>query len=110
LDYFLSFLKKYEERKSHNMFFLIFDPRFKTLCLVSSLIGHEKGKQLLRNITKNLCFLCFLNIIIICILWWIWKGCCYQRVEKDNNLTFIEIDANLEKFEGAFEKDEVMDL
>jgi hypothetical protein len=33
-----------------------------------------------------------------------------QRVEEDNNFTFIEMDANLEEFEGAFEKDEVMDL
>jgi hypothetical protein len=33
-----------------------------------------------------------------------------QRVEEDNNLTFIDMDANFKKFEGAFEKDEVLDL
>ncbi len=30
LDYFLSFLKEYEERKAHNMLSLMLDPRFKT--------------------------------------------------------------------------------
>jgi hypothetical protein len=35
-------------------------PRFKTLCLVSSLIGHEQG-QLLKNITKKPLFLMLLK-------------------------------------------------
>jgi hypothetical protein len=39
LDFFLSFLNKYEERKVHNMLPLMLDPRFKTNHLVSSLIG-----------------------------------------------------------------------
>jgi hypothetical protein len=37
-DFF--FLKKYE-KKAHNIYFLMLDPKFKTFCLVSSLIGHE---------------------------------------------------------------------
>jgi hypothetical protein len=41
LDYFLSFFKKYEERKAHDMLSLMLDPRFKTLRLVFSFIGHE---------------------------------------------------------------------
>jgi len=45
---------------------------FKNIPLMSSLIGHEK--QLLKNMTKNLCFLCFLNVIIICIHWFNFKG------------------------------------
>jgi hypothetical protein len=55
LDSFLSFLKKYEEKKAHDMLPLMLDPRFKTFRLVSSLIGHE---PLLKNMTKNLYFLC----------------------------------------------------
>jgi hypothetical protein len=39
--FFSFFLKKNEERKAHNMLSLMLDPRFKTLCLMSSLIGHE---------------------------------------------------------------------
>jgi hypothetical protein len=40
LDIFLSFLKKFDERKTHNMLILILlDPRFKSFHLVSSFIG-----------------------------------------------------------------------
>jgi len=41
LDYFLSFLRNYEERKAHNMFSLMLNPRSKSLCLVSSFVGRE---------------------------------------------------------------------
>jgi len=50
LDSFLSFLKN-EEKKVHNMLFLMLDPRFKTFHLVSSLIGCEQGKAMLKNMT-----------------------------------------------------------
>jgi hypothetical protein len=36
LNSFLSFLKKIDERKTHNMLALMLDLRFKSLCLVSS--------------------------------------------------------------------------
>ncbi len=45
LDSFFS-LRKYEERKAHDMLSLMLDPRFKTLRLVSSLIGHEQSKAI----------------------------------------------------------------
>jgi hypothetical protein len=41
LDYFLSFLKKYEEKKAHNMFSLMLNPQFKSLHLVSSFVGRK---------------------------------------------------------------------
>jgi hypothetical protein len=41
LNFFLSFLKKYEKRKAHNMLPLMLDPRFKTYYLLSSIIGCE---------------------------------------------------------------------
>jgi hypothetical protein len=43
LNGFFSFLKKIYERKTHNMFALMLDSRFKSLCLVSSFIGHDQG-------------------------------------------------------------------
>jgi hypothetical protein len=46
--FFFSFSNKYE-KKSHNMFFLLLDPRFKTLYLVFSLIGHEQGKAIVEK-------------------------------------------------------------
>jgi hypothetical protein len=57
LDSFLSFLKKYEERKAYSMFFLMLDPRFKTLCLVSSLIGHEQSKAIVEEYGNKSLFL-----------------------------------------------------
>jgi len=36
LDSFLSFLKKYENMKAHNMISLMLNPKFKSLCIVSS--------------------------------------------------------------------------
>jgi hypothetical protein len=41
-DSFLSFLRKYE-KKAHNMFLLMLDPRLKSLCLVFSYVGREQG-------------------------------------------------------------------
>jgi hypothetical protein len=49
LDSFLFLLKKNEERKAYNMFSLILDPRFKTLCLVFSFIGCEQGKVIVEE-------------------------------------------------------------
>jgi hypothetical protein len=43
LDYFLSFLKKYENRKAHNMISLMLDPRLKSFCIISSFVGKEQG-------------------------------------------------------------------
>jgi hypothetical protein len=43
LNSFLSFLKKLDEKKTHNMLALMLDSRFKSLCLVFSFIGHDQG-------------------------------------------------------------------
>jgi hypothetical protein len=43
LNSFLSFLKKYENRKAHNMIFLMLDPRFKSFHILSSFVGREQG-------------------------------------------------------------------
>ncbi len=39
LDLFL--LKNIWKRKAHDMFFIMLDLKFKTFCLVSSLMGHD---------------------------------------------------------------------
>jgi hypothetical protein len=38
---FLSFLRKFGEKKAHNMRYLMLNPRFKSLHLVFSFIGRE---------------------------------------------------------------------
>jgi hypothetical protein len=67
------------------------DPRFKTFCFMSSLIGHEW-----KNMITNLCFLCFLCVIIICILWLnIKRDIVDERVEEDNSLDIFEMTTNV---------------
>jgi hypothetical protein len=44
IDSFISFLTKYDGKKTHNMQALMLDPRFKSLILIfNSFIGHELG-------------------------------------------------------------------
>jgi hypothetical protein len=43
IDFFISFLTKYDGKKTHNMQALMLDPRFKSLILISNSIGHELG-------------------------------------------------------------------
>jgi hypothetical protein len=40
-DFFLSFLRVYDKRKTHNMIFLMIDYRYKNLCIISSFVGRE---------------------------------------------------------------------
>ncbi len=68
LDFSFSFLKKYEERKPHNMLPFMLDLRLKTLHLVSSLIGGEQGKTIVEEYDKKSLFQVWsLNVIMICI-------------------------------------------
>ncbi len=41
------------------MFSLMLDLRFKTFCLMFSLIGHEQRKAIIEKYDKNLCFYVF---------------------------------------------------
>jgi hypothetical protein len=43
---FLSFLRTYEEKKTHIMLSLMLDLRFKNLCFVSSYVGKEQGMSI----------------------------------------------------------------
>ncbi len=49
LDSFFSFLRKYDNRKAHNMVSLMLNPRFKSLCIVSSFVGREQGVVLIEE-------------------------------------------------------------
>jgi hypothetical protein len=51
LDSFLSFSRRHEETKTHNIISLIFDPTFKSLHLVSSIICQEQVGLLLKIMT-----------------------------------------------------------
>ncbi len=79
---------------------------------MSSLIGHEQGNAIVEKYDKKYLLPMFLKCHYhLHLLVEFEKDVVDQRVEKDNNLDFIEMDADLEEeFEGAFEKDEVMNL
>jgi hypothetical protein len=53
LDSFLSFLKNYENTKAYNMISLMLDPRFKSLCIVSSFVGREQGVALIEEYDRK---------------------------------------------------------
>jgi hypothetical protein len=57
LDYFLSFLKKYENMKTHNMISLMLNPKFKSLCMMSSFVGKERGVVLVEEYDKFFLYL-----------------------------------------------------
>ncbi len=79
---------------------------------MSSLIGHEQGKGIVEKYDRKYLLPMFLKCDYhLHPLVEFEKDVVDQRVEKDNNLDFIEMDVDLEEeFEGAFEKDEVMNL
>jgi hypothetical protein len=41
IDFFLSFLTRYNEKRTHNLLALMLDPKFKNLRLIFYFIGHE---------------------------------------------------------------------
>jgi hypothetical protein len=67
LNKFLFFLRNFEEKKIHNMLYLMLDPRFKKLCSMSSFIGLEFSRAIVEEIDKKkLCISCCQNVTIIC--------------------------------------------
>jgi hypothetical protein len=53
LDSFLSFLKVYHKKKTHNMIFLMLDPRYKSLHIVSSFVRKEQGLVLIEEYDRK---------------------------------------------------------
>jgi hypothetical protein len=69
LDSFLSFFKKYENMKAHNVIFLMLDPRFKSLHIVSSFVRKEQGVVLVVEYDRKTLYPMLVNATSICILW-----------------------------------------
>jgi len=74
------------------MFFLMLDPRFKTLHLVFSLIGREQKKAIIEKYDKKSLFFMFFKChYYLHPLVKFERGVVDQRVEKDNNLDIFEM-------------------
>jgi hypothetical protein len=84
------------KKKVHNMFFLMLDPRFKTVHLVSSLIGHEQGKAIVEEYDKKSLFLMFLTCYYhLHPLAKTERGVVEQRVEEEKSLDIFEMIASI---------------
>jgi hypothetical protein len=57
LDSFLSFLKVYDKRKTHNMISLMLDLRYKSLHVISSFIGKEQGVAFVKEYDRKSLYL-----------------------------------------------------
>jgi hypothetical protein len=53
LDCFLSFFKIYDKKKTHNMIFLMLNPWYKSLHVVSSFVGTEQGVAFVEEYDKK---------------------------------------------------------
>ncbi len=62
LDTFLSFLKKFDEKKTHNMFALMLDMRYKNLRIQSIFVGKELGVCVVETCDKKALFPLLLKI------------------------------------------------
>jgi hypothetical protein len=95
LDYFLSLIK-YEDRKAHNMLSLVLDFRFKTLCLVSSVINHEQGKAIVEQYDKKSLFpmlmKCYYHLHPLVEYE---GGVVDERVEEDKNFDIFEMKTSI---------------
>jgi len=53
IDFFLTFLTKYNERRMHNMLALLLDPKFKSLKLIYSFIGCEHRVAIIKEYDRK---------------------------------------------------------
>ncbi len=59
INFFISFLRKYDERKTHNMQALMLDPRFKSLKSIFSFISYEHEVAIIEKYDGKSLFLMF---------------------------------------------------
>jgi hypothetical protein len=104
LDFFLSFLKKYENKKAHNMISLMLHPRFKSLCIMSSFVGREQGVALVEEYDKKSLY----SLLVKC------HEHFHPLVTLDMNCAdqniFFEQDCNLDIFEQVVTTSELAEV
>jgi len=90
LNSFLSFLKKYENMKAHNMISLMLHPKFKSLCMISSFVGKEQGVVLVEEYDKKILYLMLVK--------------CHEHLHP-----FVRLDRNCVD-QDIFEQDCILDI
>ncbi len=90
LDFFLSFLRKYEESKVHNMLSLMLDLRFKSFRLVSSFIGREESVSIVDEYDRRTLYPMLLKCYHHLHPMIEYVGCVNQVGDKDLNLVIFQ--------------------
>jgi len=68
LDIFFSFLKTFDESKTHNMLTsILFDPRFKSFHLVFSFIGRDQGVAIIEQYDTMSLYLVLMLLLLTSI-------------------------------------------
>jgi hypothetical protein len=99
---FLSLLTKYNEKIIHNILTLVLNPRFKSLNLTSSFIGHEYGVVIVEEHDKKSMFLMFLKSYHHLHLLYRVESSFVHKIDEDNSLDIFEMVANILKITKEF--------
>jgi hypothetical protein len=107
-DSFLSFLKKFDERKTHNMLTLMLDPRFFFL-LMSSFIGNDQGMAIVEQYDIMSLYLmlmkCYYHLHSSTKSN---NGFANKGVDDDNNLDIFQLITNSTKLAKELFKEEML--
>ncbi len=89
INFFISFLKKYDEKKTHNMQALMLDPNFKSLKLIFSFFHCEHEVAITEKYNRKSLFLMLLKFY----------HHLHPLFEAKNFLIYIiDVDSNLDIF------------
>jgi hypothetical protein len=95
MDSFLSFLKKNEKNKAHNMFSLMLEAKLNIFGLMSSFTDHEQGKAIVEKCDKKSLFpmlsKCYYHLHPLVESE---RGVVDQKVEEDMSLDIFEMITN----------------
>jgi hypothetical protein len=85
-DSCLSFPKKYDEIKTHNMFLLMLNSQFMNFCFMFSFVGCEEGISIVEVYDKESLHLVFLKCYHCLYLWQIINWICRPKSDEDYNM------------------------
>ncbi len=89
LEAFISFLKKFDERKTHNMLALILNMRYKNLKIIFTFVVKELKVTIVKDYDKKVFFLMILKTHYILHPWLLLNLWQEDQMTKTLTLTFL---------------------
>ncbi len=89
LEAFISFLKKFDERKTHNMLALMLNMRYKNLKIVFTFVVKELRVAIVKDYDKKIFFLMILKTHYILHPWLLLNLWQEDQMTKTLTLTFL---------------------